>query len=102
MFTIKSTLVHIESKFDYNQLLDCPIGGISSLSDIWKPTYFCWSKNEVETHLNRAIDLCHDILTDEKLLLSDADIKKINELQLHVNEINRQVQTYGNYCLFRY
>jgi hypothetical protein len=66
MFTIKSTtiettLVHI---------------GITSLSDIWKPTYFCWSKNDVETHLNRAIDLCNDILIDENLLLSDADTKK--------------------------
>lgn len=39
------------------------------------------------------IDLCNDILTDEKLLLSDADTKKINESQSHINEINRYVQT---------
>lgn len=102
MFTLKSTpidcvSIQLESKFNYDEDLSNPIGRFKKLSDIWKPSYFCWSKHEVENHLDASIETCNDLI-----LISNADAKKISDLKSHLNDIQTSIHQFKSTDTFRY
>ncbi len=103
MFTLKLTpidcvSIQLESKFNYDEGLSNPIGRFKKLSDIWKPSYFCWSKHEVENHLDTAIETCDDLI----LISFGTDIKKINDLRSHLNDIRVSIHQFKLTDTFRY
>lgn len=98
---IESCLIQFESKFNYNETFVQPIGNYKMLSDIWKPSYFCWSKQEVQLHLTVAIETCDDILLFGTKIPRE-DIKKIIEFKKHLNEILSSIFKFRSTDTFRY
>lgn len=111
MFTFKttelqSTLIQLESKYNYDELLYYPIRQFKQLSDIWKPSHFCWSKNEVENSLHKSIDICDDLMNEIGKPYSAGDahlnLTIIDNFKVHLNEILEKIQLFKDTDSFRY
>jgi len=103
MFTFKNTPIEIqlESKFDYDEELPQSINHIEKLSDIWSPSYFCWSKNEVESHLMRSIGLCSSLIISMFQLNKEEIYQLECSNELIITIINGVVTVNDKKCVFR-